>query len=145
MTDIAFHFGAPDKIAYICRLLRKAVRLGSRVFVVVDRSDLSRLDQDLWAVSPTDFVSHCCDDADVKLLQRSYVVLGVSSAAHYADRPLLVNLSNSIPADFDRYAKLIEVVSMDEDDRAQARLRWKQYISLGYNIMKHDLQLKGMH
>ena len=31
MTDVAFHFNAPDKLAYACRLLRKAVGSGSRV------------------------------------------------------------------------------------------------------------------
>ena len=31
MTEIAFHFNAPDKLAYACRLLRKAVASGARV------------------------------------------------------------------------------------------------------------------
>jgi hypothetical protein len=34
MTEIAFHFNAPDKLDYACRLLRKAV--GRRPVVVAD-------------------------------------------------------------------------------------------------------------
>ena len=58
MTAVAFHFGAPDKLAYVCRLLRKAVGSGSKVLVVAESDMLQRIDADLWAVSPTDFVSH---------------------------------------------------------------------------------------
>jgi DNA polymerase-3 subunit chi len=36
VTAVAFHFGAPDKIAYAVRLLRKAVGTGVRVLVVAD-------------------------------------------------------------------------------------------------------------
>ena len=31
MTEVAFHFNAPDKLGYACRLLRKAVGTGARV------------------------------------------------------------------------------------------------------------------
>ena len=54
MTELAFHFGAPDKLAYACRLLRKAVRGGARVAVVAEATALAQLDVDLWGVSPTD-------------------------------------------------------------------------------------------
>ena len=30
MTEIAFHFNVPDKLAYSCRLLRKAYLSGAR-------------------------------------------------------------------------------------------------------------------
>jgi hypothetical protein len=33
MTEIAFHFNVPDKLAYSCRLLRKAYLSGARVVV----------------------------------------------------------------------------------------------------------------
>ena len=59
MTDVAFHFGAPDKVAYAVRLLRKAVGTGARVVVVADLDTLERLDAALWASAPTDFLTHC--------------------------------------------------------------------------------------
>ena len=33
MTEISFHFNVPDKLAYACRLLRKAVNAGNKVVV----------------------------------------------------------------------------------------------------------------
>lgn len=145
MTEIAFHFGAPDKIGYACRLLRKAVRAGNRIVVVVDEPHLNRLDAELWGVSAVDFVAHCFESADSKMLKHSSVVLATSASSLHNDRHLLVNLSDATPNEFDRYSKLIEVVSLEEDDRALARQRWKKYTSLGYTLMKHDLQLKEAH
>ena len=58
MTELAFHFGAPDKLAYSCRLLRKAVGSGANVVVVAEAETLAQLDTDLWALSPTEFVPH---------------------------------------------------------------------------------------
>ena len=37
MTEVAFHFNAPDKQAYACRLLRKAVAGGARFVWLRDR------------------------------------------------------------------------------------------------------------
>lgn len=36
MTQVAFHFNAPDKLAYVCRLVRKATRQDARVMVTGD-------------------------------------------------------------------------------------------------------------
>ena len=36
MSEVAFHFNAPDKLAYACRLLRKAVGSGARAVVLAD-------------------------------------------------------------------------------------------------------------
>ena len=45
-----------------------------------------------------------------------------------------------MPAGFERFLRLIEVVSsVDEQDRGHARLRWKQYASRGYAIARRAL------
>ncbi|MFZ3129456.1 MAG: DNA polymerase III subunit chi, partial [Rhodoferax sp.] len=64
MTEVAFHFGAPDRLAYVCRLLRKAVGSGARVVVLADTDVVQQIDADLWALSATDFVAHCTSAAE---------------------------------------------------------------------------------
>ena len=59
MTALAFHFGAPDKLGYACRLLRKAVASGAQAVVVADAESIAQLDTDLWALSATEFLPHC--------------------------------------------------------------------------------------
>lgn len=141
MTEIAFHFNAPDKLAYACRLLRKAVAGGAQVVVTGDEAQLRRLDQLLWTFSPVDFVPHCLADAPAAVLRATPVVLAVDvqQAPHHR---VLLNLSDEVPRGFERFERLIEVVTGDDDDRAGARERWRHYATRGFVIVRHDLELK---
>jgi DNA polymerase-3 subunit chi len=146
VSEIAFHFGAPDKVAYACRLLRKATSGGLKVTVLGTAEVLRKLDQDLWGVGPTDFVTHCTDQAQASVVQASLVVLSESLQDAVQKTvplaPILVNLGTFFPDGFERFERVIEVVSTDDDDRAHARDRWKQYTKLGYTIVRHDLALR---
>lgn len=144
MPQLAFHFNAPHKVAYTCKLLRKATATGARVLVLASPEVLPRLDLELWTFSPLDFVAHArapCTPAD---WARSPVVLCDDMAqapapGHGFD--VLVNLSAHIPSGFEHFERVIEVVSNDDGDRQAARARWKHYSGLGYDITRHDLQL----
>lgn len=142
MTELAFHFGAPDKLAYACRLLRKAVGSGANVVVVADAASVAQLDADLWALSPTDFLPHCLGSAPESLRNRSPVLL-VTHVDQAADqRGVLVNLADAVPQRFQEFKRLIEVVSTAPADRELARARWRYYTESGYQITRHDLTLK---
>ena len=143
MTEVAFHFGAADKLAYACRLLRKAAASGARLSVVADSATLTRLDAALWAVGATDFVSHCQAQAPAGMQARSAVLLTPQLGAPDPSRQVLVNLGAEVPDGFEDFARVIEVVSADEDDRQRGRQRWKQYSQQGYTITRHDLVAKG--
>ena len=144
MTDIAFHFNAPDKWAYACRLLRKAVNADSRVVVLAPPESLEHLDQLLWTFSPLEFVAHCRWPSPVHELQASPVVLcdALTSTVLDTHDQVLLNLGSSVPAGFEAFKRVIEVVTLDEDDRSTARSRWKHYADRGYEITRHDLKLK---
>lgn len=142
MTQIEFHFNAPNKLAYVCRLLRKGVAQSSRLFVVAEMDMVERLDNALWALSPTDFVSHCVGTSNSVMTCYSSVIIGdelqlqpgVSTA---------VNLRPDVPAFFEQFDRMIEVVTDDPSDRAEARARWKKYTKLGYSLIRRDLNLKA--
>ena len=144
MTAVAFHFNAPDKLAYACRLLRKAVAAGSQVVVTAPADALARLDALLWTFSQTDFIAHVRQPAEPGVLAASPVVLTEAPGAPgLPHRQVLVNLGVEMPDGFESYERVIEVVSLDEQDRQQARTRWKRYTELGLDIDRHDLNLKG--
>ena len=143
MTEVAFHFGAPDRLAYVCRLLRKAVGSGARVVVVADTDVVQQIDADLWALSATDFVAHCTGAAEAAVQGRSPVVLVTDLVQATGPRQVLLNLADAVPEGFDQFARVIEVVSRDGADRDPARRRWKQYTERGYPITRHDLAVKG--
>lgn len=139
MTEVAFHFNAPDKLGYACRLLRKAGASGARVVVTGEPGLLRELDVALWTFSPLEFVPHCDVASPAAVQARTPIVLteAVEAAPH---RQVLVNLGSAVPAGFEGFERLIEVVTGDEDDRLQARRRWKHYADRGYAIVRHDLQ-----
>ena len=138
MTDIAFHFNVPDKLAYACRLLRKASAAGGPVGVVAPPAALQELDAALWSFSALDFIPHCTASAAADVLAASPIVLAPECAA-LAHAGVLVHLGEQVPAGFERFARLIELVDTSDNDRAQARLRWRYYAERGYAIQRHDL------
>jgi DNA polymerase-3 subunit chi len=139
MTEVAFHFNVPDKLGYACRLLRKATSAGSKVVVTGEAELLRTLDTELWTFSALEFVPHChADAADGQVVAASPVVLA-DNPRGTPHQQVLVNLGGRIPEGFERFERLIELVSRDDTDRQQARTRWKHYADRGYAIQKYDL------
>jgi DNA polymerase-3 subunit chi len=141
MTEVAFHFNAPDRVAYACRLLRKAVSSGAKIVVTGLPDTLQQLDAELWTFSATDFVPHCLLDSEAALVAASPVILAASIAA-VPHLQVLLNLGPLVPSGFERFERVIEVVCLDDEDRQLARGRWKHYADRGYAITRHDLALK---
>ena len=145
MTEVAFHFNAPDKLAYACRFARKVQRSGARLVIAAPADTLAVLDRMLWtSLAPQDFVAHCQDDgANGDMVQASPVLL-TSDARSAPHHEVLLNLHADVPEGFGRFDRLVEVVSaQDEADRGAARARWRHYASRGYAIIRHDLVLKA--
>lgn len=144
MTEVAFHFGASDKVAYASRLLRKATAAGARVLVLSESRMARALDLALWNVSATDFVTHASAADDSRIVSRSAVIIAQDASEVKSSLPsICVNLGQPAPAGHGRFERIIEVVSTDEEDRQSARGRWKRYATLGLSITRHDLSLKG--
>jgi DNA polymerase III subunit chi len=141
MTAIAFHFNAPEKIAYACRLLRKAASGGNTLAVLGDGAMLAKLDVQLWSFSALDFVPHAMVSA-LNNAQRTLTPIWLCNSAEQGlGQQVLVNLTQHMPSAIDSFERVIEIVSQEDVDRISARPRWKQYTSQGYDIMRHDLNL----
>jgi DNA polymerase III subunit chi len=144
MTEVAFHFNVPERVAYTCRLLRKAVLGGSRVVVTGDAQTLRQVDVALWAFSALDFVPHCLGLSDPVVSAHSPVVL-IETPLPAPHQQVLLNLGARVPEGFEQFERLIELVTADDQDRANARQRWKHYADRGYAITRHDLALPAAH
>ncbi|NJS37383.1 MAG: DNA polymerase III subunit chi [Brachymonas sp.] len=143
MPQIAFHFNAPDKLSYACRLLRKASTSGSTVAVLGAAPWLNQLDLLLWRFSDLDFVPH----GRVGIMaEQDLAQTGIwlcESAMQGQGRQVLVNFTADMPTHLDGYERVIEVVTENETDRQQARARWRRYTELGHEIVRHDLNLNS--
>jgi DNA polymerase-3 subunit chi len=142
MTEIAFHFNVANKLLYGCRLLRKVYSSGASVVVTAEPALLTELDQLLWRFSATDFVPHGRLGAGEPSPAEAPVLLAESLKA-CTGYSILVNLGQTVPLEFERFERLIEVVSQGEEDRLAARSRWKHYTDRGYAMKRHDLATAG--
>jgi DNA polymerase-3 subunit chi len=146
MTAIAFHVNAPDKVAYTCRLLRKAVSAGSKVLVTGEREQLADLDVALWTFSALDFVPHCSADAAESVARRSPIVLATAGRDVAPVATVQVHLGGPMNNSLESLERVIEVIGQGEAERIEARNRWKQYATMGHALSHHDVSaLRPQH
>jgi len=136
MTRIEFHFNVDDRLHHACRLLRKMVGQGLQGVVTGREADLRALDGLLWTFSVLDFLPHRWDDQPG---DGSAITLSLDSSRPGLVGSVLVNLGEQVPSGFERWTRLVEVVSLEAEDRAAARLRWRHYSHQGHEILQHDL------
>jgi len=142
MVRIDFHFNAPDKHTWVCRLARKARAARKKVVIYSSDTDLlDQLDHHLWTFSAHDFLPHC--RAGDELAPQTPIILLADANAEVPHHEVLVNLDLAWPPVFTRFERLIEVVTTDEQDRAAGRQRWKFYKDRGYTLTHHDQTRAG--
>ena len=139
MSQVSFYTGVPERLSYLCRLLRKAQQSGARIGVCGPASLLMRLDAALWTFEATEFVPH------VRLKSGQHAV-GMATAtpiiltedpALLPHREVLLNLDVSVPTGFDLFARVLEVVSQDPEQVQAGRQRFRQYKELGHEVEHH--------
>ena len=137
MTAIDFYTHVTDKLRTACRLAGKAHAGGLHVHVACPDADTAQaLDRLLWTASPTGFVPHC--DPQHRLAPVTAVHIDHTGADPLHDG-VLINLRAEQPPYFSRFERLIEIVSLDDEDRRLARERYRFYRERGYPLDSHDL------
>lgn len=135
LMRIDFHVQVPNRVVYTHRLIRKARRQGALLTVVAERDVLHALDVHLWAWEQGEFLPHASVDAPETVQQRSPVLLRDTLRG---DEPpdVLINLSLSVPQGYERWTRLIDIVSENEDELRLARARWRQLVADGHQPTK---------
>ena len=137
MTQIDFYTNVADKLHTACRIVAKAHSLGHKILIYCpDAETAQRVDRVLWTTPATGFVPHCA--ASDALADVTPIIIDYRSEEPVQDQ-LLLNLRPEWPPFFGRFERLIEIVSVDQEDRRTARERYKFYRDRGYEIRTHDL------
>jgi DNA polymerase-3 subunit chi len=135
MTRIDFHTNVPDKVAYACRLVRKAWAANNRVVLMTeDSAQLAELNATMWDFSATDYLPHVLITDE--LAAQTPILLTDSDEAElpHTHKELLVNLSRRAPSQMTQFARMIEVISSQEDDAAAGRKRYVAYKQQDYPL-----------
>jgi DNA polymerase-3 subunit chi len=125
------------KEAAACRLTQKVFGLGHRVFILsLDADQATRLDKLLWTFSPGSFVPHALSNE--RLDPVPPVVVGTEEPdASLHD--VLISLATDVPDWFSRFERVAEIVGGTEDEKLQARARYRFYRDRGYTLHTHSL------
>ena len=131
MTRIDFHSNVGDSLLYACRLVRKAYQAGQPTIVIAEPARLRAFDEQLWTFSALDFVPHCM--AGTPLAAQTPIVLttNLDDVPHHQ---VLLNLGASVPAQFARFERLLEVVGNAQDELVAGRERYRFYRDRGYAL-----------
>jgi DNA polymerase-3 subunit chi len=133
MTRIDFHTNIADKVGYACRLARKAYGArGKLVLLAADRAQAEALNSGLWTVGETDFLPHAM--AGDALAAQSPIIVTDSLDIDFPHYDMLVNLTAATPAQFERFARVFEIISTDEQDAAAGRKRYSAYKQQSYPL-----------
>ena len=137
MTQIDFYFHVENKMQTACALSAKAYARGLRVLTLCASPEASQhYSRMLWSVPAISFIPHC--SASDSLAAVTPVIVDHEGSTPPHDE-VLINLCPQMPAFFSRFQRLVEIVSIDEQDRENARARYKFYRDRGYDIKNHDL------
>lgn len=137
MTQIKFFHGAHDRLQSIVVWLGRAGSEGRQVLVYVPIGErCEQLNRLLWTHPATGFAPHC--RAKDKLATETPIILATDLDTPPHDDCLL-NLSNEIPPGFSRFQQLIEIISVEDEDRLPGRERFRFYRERGYPLENHDI------
>jgi DNA polymerase III subunit chi len=137
MTSIDFYFNAADRLQVACRLAGKAFTQKKRLLIFAPQPETAqRIDRLLWTWPQVGFVPHCM--AQNALAGETPVLIALEPEAPPGCE-LLLNLSEECPPHFERFERLLEIVSRTDGDRRAGRARYNYYRERGYPISNHDL------
>jgi DNA polymerase-3 subunit chi len=130
---------AAARLRFACRLVEKAWLRDHRVRVQLDAADESAAFDDLlWTFAEGSFVPHeRLHPGEVAPAASAPVVIADGEGAGPDDRDVLVNLGAGVPAAFQGYARIAEIVDADDERRRLGRERYRFYREHGIEPETH--------
>ncbi|MDR5170242.1 DNA polymerase III subunit chi [Methylobacillus sp. Pita2] len=136
MTRVDFFFNVPNKAFHVANLSSRAAQRGRRLMVLTSTQQAAeQLGTFLWSNPPIGFLPHC-HATHPRAAETPVIIDWRHEPLPHDD--ILINLDSQYPPFFSRFRRLIEIVGLEEDDRAAARERYRFYRDRGYEIRTFD-------
>ena len=133
MTNIKFFFNVESKINLVFSLLPERLNKKRNSLIYCSNDiQLNHLSDKLWGDSSDSFFPH--EENNHHNLNK--ITLSNKSIEWMDDT--IINISSQMVDGFNRYLNLFEIVSIDEEDKKLARIRFQYFKDCGYNIQSID-------
>ncbi len=121
-----------------CRLIEKAYIRGHTVYVHCDhQKDAETIDELLWTFKEESFIPHNLQGEGPKPPPPVQIGYGAEPKGF---NDILLNLSRAIPEFHQRFKRVIEIVSGDEQAKNLSREHYRQYRAQGYELFTHPIK-----
>ncbi|MGL4836007.1 DNA polymerase III subunit chi [Shewanella sp.] len=121
-----------------CQVAHRAYLKQQLVYIHCENKALAcEIDELLWQFEPTAFVPHNLKgegQATGAPVEIGYDRLGANKS-----RQLLINLADQVPPFAVNFGQIIDFVANDDQHKAGARERYRQYRDLGVELMTQNL------
>jgi DNA polymerase-3 subunit chi len=133
LTNIKFFFNVESKIDLVFSLLPERLNK-KRTSLIYCSNDiqLNHLSDKLWGDSSDSFFPH--EENNHHNLNK--ITLSNKSIEWMDDT--IINISSQMVDGFNRYLNLFEIVSIEEEDKKLARIRFQYFKDCGYNVQSID-------
>ena len=139
MTSVHFYHNAIDPIALACELVGNAHRGGRKAVIISpDMALAQQLDRQLWTADSGNFIPHVMNSSP--LAAETPIIIGITGEKDWPHTDLLFNLAAELPAAYERFRMLIEIISCNETERAPARTRWMHYKQQQFPLKAFDAE-----
>ena len=133
MTNIKFFFNVESKINLVFSLLPERLNKKRNSLIYCSNDiQLNHLSDKLWGNSSDSFFPH--EENNHHNLNK--ITLTNKSIEWMDDT--IINISSQMVDGFNRYLNLFEIVSIEEEDKKLARIRFQYFKDCGYNIQSID-------
>lgn len=139
MQKVDFHFNVPDRLRYACSVAKTVLHRKLRLAVWTSDADrLGRLDALLWSYSDLAFLPHVAPGH--RLAPDTPILL--STRLEELEGDVLLLLDDALPPDwqtaFERFPRIIDVVSTKPDELQASRARYRAYKAAGVELAAYD-------
>lgn len=135
MKQVQFYLlSQPNQmLTQACDLAANAWRLGKRVLITCQTEQQAlEIDELLWARDPDSFVPHNLSGEATQY--PTPIEISWAGKRNAQRRDLLISLQNDIPPFAQSFTQIIDFVPVEEENKAIARERYKQYRQMGWQL-----------
>jgi len=121
---------------FACRLAEKAYQKKHQIYILVNSmAAAEQLDQLLWTFQDDSFLPHEIYSQNTPLS----APIQIGTSGYPATCDTLFNLTSALPDNIEHFSRIIEIVPNNENERQQARDRFRLYRQKGYSLQTHNI------
>lgn len=127
----------PERLNFVCRLTETAYKAGNTIYLLAaSSSEAVEINKLLWTFKDDGFVPHnLSGDSN----QASAPIMIGHEQPDKREYGLIINLANSVPAEFDKFQRIAEIIDASSTAKHSGRQRFTQYRTAGIEPDTHKI------